>query len=673
MFFGALFGCCFPICATLIDVILIRKLELIPANISFVQGSQMLHWIIDTAPIILGIFAWIAGKRQDDIFRLNSELKREFEKHSSELSGANRKLEEERDRVQLHAKFPDENPNPVLRIDSKYEILYANRPGHALLENLQSDKGLPGSWDQVVAEAIETGKSREIEVSCMGRTVSLIFTPGQDMGYVNVYGRDITARKKVEQELQHAKEVAEAANLAKSEFLANMSHEIRTPMNAILGYTQILESDPELSEDQRRVVETVGQSGRHLLELINNILDISKIEAGREEFHRTVFSLHGMMQELGAMFEERCRQKDMGWQLEEDTPDHGVYGDEHKLRQVLINLLGNAVKFTEQGGLVLKVKTCGEDRYSFEVSDTGPGIRGDRQAEIFEPFQQDTEGLRKGGTGLGLAIARRHVKIMGGELGLDSAPEEGARFFFTLLLPAAKQRPKQAYVGTDRDWSLVDRLSEGQVVRALIVDDVASNRDILERILSMIGVETDTAESGEQGLVKVRAKRPNIVFMDIRMPGGMNGVETMERLHEEHGRHAMKIVAVTASVFEDQRQRFMTAGFDGFIDKPLRVEQVYKCIGEQLGVEFDFEEAEPIGSTADAVDWQEVSLPSDLYDRLLSAADAHSITDLRRHIDAVEALGGGGKGLAAHLRELSRQFDMDAIKNVLDNINAKQS
>ena len=230
----------------------------------------------------------------------------------------------------------------------------------------------------------------------------------------------------------------EAANQAKSAFLANMSHEIRTPLNAILGYAQILETDPQLSTHQHQAVQTIGTSGNHLLAVINDVLDLSKIEAGQEELHRSDFDLVGLAQALSAMFSLRCEQKDIAWKTAIPPSPIYVHGDEGKLRQVLINLLGNAVKFTDSGSVTLEIQLSDSNRYTFSVTDTGPGIPPERQADIFDPFQQDAAGHQKGGTGLGLAIAYRHIQLMGGELALSSTPGAGTRFFFTIPIPPAE-------------------------------------------------------------------------------------------------------------------------------------------------------------------------------------------------------------------------------------------
>ena len=464
-------------------------------------------------------------------------------------------------------------------------------------------------------------------------------------------------------EAEKSREEAEDANRAKSNFLANMSHEIRTPMNAILGYAQILDGDERLHPDHRKAIGTIGQSGQHLLGLINDILDISKIEAGQEVLNLSDFDLNNMLAGLGSMFDMRCRQKDLVWRLDTDLSAGYVLGDEGKLRQVLINLLGNAVKFTDRGSVTLTVKKQKEDIYCFEVVDTGQGIPKEKQAVIFEPFQQDEAGVKHGGTGLGLAIALRHVDMMGGTLTLASTQGKGSTFRFSLALPPSRQDMKDQDA---IDWSRVSHLREGQTVCALVVDDVTNNIDILENMLTNIGVLVQTAKSGQEALEILHKNVPDIVFADIRMPN-MNGAELLNLILKTYGENAPKVVATTASVFEHQRQEYLDLGFDAFINKPVQFEEVYACLADLLGVTFEFGNVVTDKELKTEKDWKSTRLSPELYAKLKSAAENQSITDLRHHIQMLEDMDEM-QALASHLRGLAQLFDIEGIKKVLGDL-----
>ncbi len=514
---------------------------------------------------------------------------------------------------------------------------------------------------------------------------------------------NIQALQKAKEAAEEAQRAAEAANRAKSAFLANMSHEIRTPMNAILGYAGILRRDGDLRPHQQEPVETIQKSGEHLLALINDILDLSRIEAGGIELQENDFDLTALIDGLSIMFRLRCKQKGLAWRVEwrrrvgeevgewvsertqEESAPHSltyplthspnrllVHGDGDKLRQILINLLANAVKFTDSGEVRLRISDVGQTVslpsqadslhcYLFEVIDTGVGIFPEDQANIFEPFQQGEAGTTKGGTGLGLAIAQKHIEIMGGQLGVDSELGKGSRFFFTVPLKPAIGEIESLWIDAEEQ---VVHLQEGYSVKALVADDNQENRDVLSKILLDIGCEVLLAEDGGQAVEMVREHRPDIVFMDIRMPV-MNGLEAAQQIWTFFGRTSLRIVAVSASALKHEQQTYLEAGFDGFIAKPFRFEQICECLENLLAVEYETDKVEETQPTEEVLD---VSLPEELLMRLKSSAELYRVTELESHLPELEELGAEGSRLAERLRGLIRNYDMKTILNILSEM-----
>ena len=467
-------------------------------------------------------------------------------------------------------------------------------------------------------------------------------------------------------ERKRAEASAEAASRAKSTFLAHMSHEIRTPLNAILGYAQILQRNPGLTPEQRRAVETIATSGNHLFGLIDDVLDISKIEAGRMELQSGNFDLNSLIKRLEAMFQHRCQQKNVRLSVENLAPQPcRVHGDEGKLRQVLINLLGNAVKFTEQGEVRLRVALSEDGRCLFEVQDTGIGISEEEQADVLQPFHQGAAGARRGGTGLGLTISKRQVELMGGELQFTSQVGKGTRFHFTLPLPEA-----EGGFSSPHTWERGHlRLAPGSHVSALVVDDIQENREVLAGMLKALGCRVAVAENGARAIELARSEQPDIIFMDIWMPG-MNGIEVTQRILSEHG-EAIKIVAHSASAFDHEQQRYLDAGFDDFFAKPFRCERLIDCLKNLLHAQFEPDET---GAPADLPPVpDDFALPEELAARLKVAAELYSITEMKSCLGEIAQLGPGGQRFADHLLRMAENYDMDSILRYLDGAQNEQA
>ena len=344
-----------------------------------------------------------------------------------------------------------------------------------------------------------------------------------------------------------------------------------------------------------------------------------------------------------------------------------------------MNLLSNAVKFTESGEVALQIResrkthhvgfdtpsaTQPKSRFTFEVIDTGVGIPPEERATIFEPFQQGKEGATKGGTGLGLTIAQKQVQLMGGKLAFQSEPGVGSRFFFTLPFSPAKSAippPSGRVEGT------VVYLAEGYQVKALVADDIKANRDVLAQLLSDIGVEVETCENGQQALSMVRSQRPDIVFMDIRMPQ-MDGIEATKQILAEMSCRPI-IVAISASALTHERERYFNIGFDSFIAKPFLAGEVYHCLASLLRVEYKYADVDE--KDAESLDLAQIILPDELFWRLKEAAEIYSITELKQYLGELDKHNPDIYRFADHLRELVEKEDMEEILNLLNQVQKK--
>ena len=391
---------------------------------------------------------------------------------------------------------------------------------------------------------------------------------------------EVEERRRLEADLRHASAQAHQANQAKTLFLANMSHEIRTPLNAVIGYAQILLDEPQHDPATRSRLQTVLQAGQRLLRLINDVLDLSKIEAGGLQLHRQHFDLRQELDEIVQLMAPRAAARGLDLvvdlALERAEP---VYADRTKVGQMVLNLLSNAVKFTDAGRVGLAVRRTG-DTVQIEVTDTGPGMAADELAQLFAPFRQGQAGMDKGGTGLGLVLARHMARSMGGDLVLDSAPGQGTQARLTLSLP----RSAECSAALPRSTG-PQRLSTDTPVRALVVEDDAHSRDILVALLQRVGCTVASADNGLDGLRAASRGGLDIVFTDIRMPV-LDGMQMLEQLRAQLGEQAPPVVAVSASSLEHERRHYIGLGFRDFVGKPYAFEEIHRMLALHAGARF---------------------------------------------------------------------------------------
>ena len=466
--------------------------------------------------------------------------------------------------------------------------------------------------------------------------------------------RDVTERKRYEQSLQQA-------NRAKSVFLANMSHEIRTPMNAILGFSQLMLRDQDLTPRQCQYLGTINRSGEHLLALINDILEMSKIEAGRTTLNPSAFDLPILLNDLEMMFRVRTDEKKLSFSVETigDVPQF-IVSDINKLRQVFINVLGNAVKFTEEGGIAVRVRVDRQDPTGpclrVEVEDTGPGISSDDQDKLFRHFEQTKTGQQAGtGTGLGLAISREFVRLMGGDITVSSQVGIGSIFIIHLPL---KEGEAQAVQAKD-NLRHVLRLQPGQAAcRVLIADDIEDNRQLLAQLLAPVGFEVRLATNGAEAVQVFEEWRPHLILMDFRMPV-MDGHEAIRRIRAIAGGEDAKIIAVTASAMDDNRQELMEIGADDFIGKPFRESELFQKIHVHVGVEYQYaEEPAAKGEVTELTPDSLAGWPREIIDPMREAVIRADLDQLLVTIQEIETRD---PRVAQELRRMAENFQYQKL------------
>jgi PAS domain S-box-containing protein len=474
--------------------------------------------------------------------------------------------------------------------------------------------------------------------------------------------REVAERELAQEALRQAKERAEAANLAKSVFLASMSHELRTPLNSVIGFSQLLHRDSALNENQRESLNIILRSGQHLLGLINDILEISKIEADQSKPANAPFDLWNLLDTVAEMMHVRVRDKQLRFALER-APDLPRYAsaDERKLKEVLINLVGNAVKFTEEGFVVLRARADeNRGRLLFEVEDSGPGISAKDVPRLFKRFVQAENS--KEGIGLGLYISKKLVGIMGGQITVATEVGKGSLFAFNIpYLPADFVKP-ESLIASDR----LIKLAPGQPpVHVLIADDKEDHRLLMSTILREAGFDVAEARNGEEAVKLFEENPPDLVLMDLRMPV-MDGREAIRRIKASEKGKGIPIIAVTASAFEEDRQKVLSSGADDFIRKPFRADILFNMIRQWLHVEYlDIEEP---GGGVECLSKEDTKaliagLPEPLAGELKKAL---TTLDLRTFKALLQGVAVHDSRLAGGLKRLADGYETNALLEIMD-------
>ena len=491
--------------------------------------------------------------------------------------------------------------------------------------------------------------------------------------YLLALMEDITERKRAEESIQNlnkelrlALHAAEAANKAKSLFLANMSHELRTPLNAILGFSNMMRRDPHLNQSQRNNLEIVSRSGEHLLSLINDVLEMAKIEAGRVQLEIAPFDLASMVRNIGETMRLRAQQKGLRFVIDQsaDFPKY-IQGDEARLRQILVNLVSNAVKFTVQGivSIRLDIKQNALRYLVIQVEDSGPGIALEDQKNLFEPFLQLGEPNARNGTGLGLAITQQFVRLMGGSISVESTPGKGSLFRVEIPVQLAKAGDvtKPASRG-----KVIGIAGERPNYRILIAEDQHENQLLLRQMMSELALEVKLADSGEQCLKLFQDWQPHLIWMNKFMPI-MDGMETTKRIRQIAEGQAVKIVAVVDSVTMEQQQEMLDAGMNDIVTKPYHAEEIYQCLARQLDLTYVYqpdevaEEVEPLVLTQAMLAGLSTELRQQ-FKEALEILDSERIATIIGQIEAMDT------ELGHTLSRLADEFDYPAILRALDSI-----
>ncbi len=526
-------------------------------------------------------------------------------------------------------------------------------------------------WNAKFEQSVQSDGSvspSEVEVQCKNneRRIFQVHLSRVDSQSMAIFV-DLTEQIRQKTLLEEAKKSADKANQAKSKFLANMSHELRTPLNGILGYAQILSRSSELPEKEQKGVDIIHQCGSHLLTLINDILDLSKIEAQKLELVPTALHLPSLLLSVVEMCKIKADQKgiDFIYKPSSRLPE-GIKADERHLRQVLINLLGNAIKFTDSGHVSLWVDVLKQSDTQasllFQVVDTGVGIAEENLIKLFEAFEQVGEQKKQSeGTGLGLAISQRIVQLMGGTINVKSQLEKGSEFFFSIDLPIVDDWEQQ--LRGDGNNHIIGY--EGKRYQILVVDDRWENRAVIQNLLEPLGFKVIEAENGQEGLKKLRANQPDLVITDLAMPV-VDGFEFLQYIRNSDDLKRSRVIVSSASVAQEDQRMALESGGDDFLAKPVNADALFTLLANNLQLTWIYKVADDIRTGSKELPAQVVVPPRQVLEALLKSAQEANVKDIRVQLAELTELDQIYMPFAEPILQLSRQFEIEEIEALLE-------